>query len=1135
MLREASTSVSQQIRNDIECLIKLEGVSLYIVDRGFLSQGPEEEESEQSSIVFEASSGGNEAATACQLQVVITLSGCIHSVKRNRDTVITLGVEVPVEFPQGDIRVELIQISNAQKTFERTCINRLQAPSLEERSDSSEALGLRDRILSFYRYLQETVKQATVGSKREGNDGSLTPGEGNTSSHYCSDSSLSDESREILSSVTPSESVSLLSGRRHLDVYTGTRIESARLHKLLAMHSRYYREFDHQKVLGSGSFGCVTKVSRNGIAYALKQIPIYKNHGRTLHEEAAVLASLQHRYIVRYYDAWVEEPYDVIMSKFVGPEPRQGSHSLQFSYAGKNVHSPLFDSGSISLMGGFRVHSSLQRKIRLQNQVSREVNSHRNSKVRHVSSSRRKSKPVKYLFILMEYCAEDTLLNAVSDGRLLGKPQLAVELLRQILEALSYIHEKRIIHRDVKPSNIFLKSEDETLSIKLGDFGLTAKMRTDPSSMSTGVNPTGVVGTIHYMSPEQERGCPYDEKVDIFAAGVVFFEMLSPPFSTTMERSEVLSSFSTTEKKWPSEFQSRVETRVFKVLESMLSVDPTKRPSASQLLQSELFACFKLDTWTLYQVVSQYPHSMESTQLLASMFGRNETADSTFSYFNRLPDDSASSSYVNVELLRRYSQELGRRGAIRFEAPLFVVASADEDDPQSELEYHLLLNDGRTCQLRTCILSALAEYIPPVFLIVMRRWYWGKAYTRDPAGGHHPCESWRCAYNIIADYSILLQEIGSCSDALDTFFTAELIYTAVRPLIRFVPSSVTVEWTYEHFACRILEEGVGLHGRWLEGVRHLIVENAKRTNVMKQRLAEYLRAVSVPGFTSESLCSCVSQIAALLSTGVVSPVGDYMNSIARTLHSFGREVMQFNALARHLQSMERYLTLKDCEFVFVPLGFAPWHESKYTNFSFNVKYTVGKRVFDGLVGGGCINSLLPQRKGTIFGPPQRNAFGFEVILDPLISHFLQQEASILGKSGMVGLQCGYQLFPQVLICISIQDVVHRAVSLEHGMYKAGIVVEKQLGYPSSVRKLRKHISGGLLPLSRLEVLVIVKHWTGSSASGAATTETGKFEATYPPTDVQYKLIFVHTGNEMILWDEREVLNQVCQHVYRRYL
>jgi serine/threonine-protein kinase len=124
-------------------------------------------------------------------------------------------------------------------------------------------------------------------------------------------------------------------------------------------------------------------------------------------------------------------------------------------------------------------------------------------------------------FVVMDFVSGQNLKDVISAQAPLPIPR-AVELLRQILSGLAHAHELGIIHRDIKPANLVL-SQKVGLGdhVKILDFGL-ARLGQD-SSLTTGV----VVGTPSYMAPEQIRGQKIDTRVDLYACGVVLFELLT--------------------------------------------------------------------------------------------------------------------------------------------------------------------------------------------------------------------------------------------------------------------------------------------------------------------------------------------------------------------------------------------------------------------------------------------------------------------------------------------------------------------------------------------------------------------------------------------------------------------------------
>jgi serine/threonine-protein kinase len=132
------------------------------------------------------------------------------------------------------------------------------------------------------------------------------------------------------------------------------------------------------------------------------------------------------------------------------------------------------------------------------------------------------------LYYVMPYIAGESLHDRLERERRIP-PTDAVRIVREIAEALGYAHSRGILHRDVKPENILLAQEPARTLI--ADFGLA---RAIGAADTTKLTKTGtVVGTIHYMSPEQVReDRTIDARSDIYGLGCVLYEMLTgaPPF-----------------------------------------------------------------------------------------------------------------------------------------------------------------------------------------------------------------------------------------------------------------------------------------------------------------------------------------------------------------------------------------------------------------------------------------------------------------------------------------------------------------------------------------------------------------------------------------------------------------------------
>ncbi len=180
---------------------------------------------------------------------------------------------------------------------------------------------------------------------------------------------------------------------------------------------------------------------------------------------------------------------------------------------------------------------------------------------------------------VMDLLIGESLRKRLKRGALI--PSEAASVIEETALALTAAHEKGFVHRDLKPDNIFLQArEDRWPEVKLLDFGL-AKLMPEagfaPFKTKTGV----LLGTPEYMSPEQARGIGVDYRTDIYALGVVMFEVLSgrrpfvssgDPFATLMMHAEEPPPSLKT-------FVSDLPEEMVQLVDTMLAKDPALRPS----------------------------------------------------------------------------------------------------------------------------------------------------------------------------------------------------------------------------------------------------------------------------------------------------------------------------------------------------------------------------------------------------------------------------------------------------------------------------------------------------------------------------------------------------------------------------
>ena len=190
----------------------------------------------------------------------------------------------------------------------------------------------------------------------------------------------------------------------------------------------------------------------------------------------------------------------------------------------------------------------------------------------------------KYIYIINELCTGGELFDKIVDVKYFSE-SVACNIMRQLLSAVAYCHEKGVIHRDLKPENILIESSEEKdkefFHIKVIDFGTCEILKKKKL--------TEQIGTSFYIAPEVLKN-GYNEKCDLWSCGVILYILLcgSPPFYGKNEKEifkKILDgNFSFRHKIW-----NKISTEGKNLVLKLLQVNPMKRLSAQEALEDVWF------------------------------------------------------------------------------------------------------------------------------------------------------------------------------------------------------------------------------------------------------------------------------------------------------------------------------------------------------------------------------------------------------------------------------------------------------------------------------------------------------------------------------------------------------------------
>uniref|UniRef100_A0A3B3VZ75 Eukaryotic translation initiation factor 2 alpha kinase 4 n=1 Tax=Poecilia latipinna TaxID=48699 RepID=A0A3B3VZ75_9TELE len=556
--------------------------------------------------------------------------------------------------------------------------------------------------------------------------------------------------------------------------------------------SRYFDEFEELQLLGKGAFGAVIKVQNklDGCYYAVKRIQVNpaSKQFRRIKGEVTLLSRLNHENIVRYYNAWIERhelPSMGVLSSSDSSEPQSTPDKHpQARDPPRRLNELGLPDNVEDLAPPPAVSSSVEWSTSIERSSSAKCSGHQSSDEDEddyeddvFGASFLPSDSDSRSDIIfdngddstddiseMEYCEKSTLRDTIDQSLYLDRNRLW-RLFREILDGLAYIHEQGMIHRDLKPVNIFLDSQDH---VKIGDFGLATdhpanvaagKFELEDSSSAAMPKPdpsgnmTGMVGTALYVSPEVQGNtkATYNQKVDLFSLGIILFEMSYRPFVTGAERISVLSQLRTS-ISFPGDFPEHEQGTLRKVIEWLLKHDPALRPTAQELLKSELLPPPQMEESELHEVLQ---HTMANINgkayrtMVGQLFSQNTTPVMDYAYDMDMHKGNFnfSSSKLQQHVYESITRIFKKHGAVRLHTPLLLPRNRKLCD-SSELAC-FMDHSGMLVTLPHDLRMGFARFVVRNNITQLKRYCIERVFRPRKLDRAHPRELLECTFDIV--------------------------------------------------------------------------------------------------------------------------------------------------------------------------------------------------------------------------------------------------------------------------------------------------------------------------------------------------------------------------------------------------
>eukprot|EP00915_Cephaloidophora_sp_WS-2016_P005473 GHVH01007285.1.p1 GENE.GHVH01007285.1~~GHVH01007285.1.p1 ORF type:complete len:522 (+),score=95.80 GHVH01007285.1:335-1900(+) len=300
-----------------------------------------------------------------------------------------------------------------------------------------------------------------------------------------------------------------------------------------------------------------------------------------------------------------------------------------------------------------------------------------------------------HFYVVGEVYRGGELFDEIVRRKKFTEPDAKV-VVRQILSGISYLHQRNISHRDMKPENILLEKEDEIEALKIIDFGLSTVYEAKKNQLSMKER----TGTAYYVAPEVLKGS-YNEKCDVWSVGVILYILLSgcPPFHGQNE-SEILKRVEQGRFTFRLPQFERISEQGKNMIRACLLFNPEQRLSAQELIHHEWFYVGEMQPRNfldktsisiINQMIKQFDSFAEAPRLTQSMLfyiaSKLTTLEETRilkSVFSAI-DTNGDGRLSKEELTEAYMKLLRRKGSksnknVRHDVKVFMeVADFDRD------------------------------------------------------------------------------------------------------------------------------------------------------------------------------------------------------------------------------------------------------------------------------------------------------------------------------------------------------------------------------------------------------------------------------------------------------------------------